>query len=213
MKNLTIILLIALLIPAAGVFGQMQWHEKDGNVEKEIVIIGGKGMGAGYGMDCDMSFGKGMGMRGHGMGMRGMGGHGIMAMAAMLELTDDQKTKIKKLALDHKLAAVDQRAAVKKADITLKALMHDEDADQGKVFAATDKLYALKAEVKKAAWSHHQKVKGLLTDEQRDKLKESKHGGGNMMFFGEPGEHGAMGMQGMHKGMQRKVIRIETDDD
>lgn len=210
MKNLTVILLVALLVPAAGVLGQMEWHDKD--VNKEVFIFESKGLGLGHGMDRDMFFGKGMG-KGMGMGMRGHGGLGIMAMADELGLTDDQKETIKKLALAHKLAAVDSRAAVQKAEIRLKALMHDEDADQGKVFAATDKLYALKAEVKKAAWSHHQKMKSILTDEQRDKLKQSKHGSGNVMFFGEPGEHGAMGMQGMHKGMQRKVIRIETDDD
>jgi Spy/CpxP family protein refolding chaperone len=201
MKNLTVILLIAMLVPAAGVLGQMQWHDKD--VNKEVFIFEGKGLGGGHGMDCDMG-------RGMDMGMRGRGGHGIMAMADQLGLTDDQKDKIKKLALDHKLAAVDSRAAVQKAEISLKALMHDDKADQGKVFAATDKLYALKAEVKKAVWSHHQKVKGLLTDEQRDKFKELRHGSGNAMFFGKPG---GMGARGMHKGMYRQVIEFETDDD
>lgn len=204
MKKLTIILLVALLVPAAGVLGQMQWHDKD--VNKEIFIFEGKGFGQGHGMNCDMGRGKGMGMRGH-------GGPGIMAMAEELSLTDVQKDKIKKLALEHKLAAVDSHAAVKKAEITLKALMHDEDSDQGKVFAAIDKLSALRADVKKAKYSHHQKVKSILTDEQRDKLKQSKHGSGNAMFFGESGKHGAMGMQGMHKGMQRKVIQFKTDDD
>ena len=197
MKKLTLILMIALLIPAAGVLGQMQWHEKDGNVEKEIVVIGGKGMGGGHGMDCNM----GPGMR-NGKGMRGHGGMGIMAMAEELGLTDDQKTKIQELALDHKLSAVDSHAAVKKAEITLKALMHDDDADQGKVFAGIDKLATLKADLKKAQYSHHQKVKGLLTDEQQDKLKELRFSGRNSMSFGGPGNKGAHGMKkGMRHGM------------
>ena len=201
MKKFTIILLIALLVPAASVLGQMQWRDKDAN--KEVFIFKGKGPGMGHGMNSDMGRGMGMGMRGH-------GGPGIMAMADELGLTDDQKAKIKKLALAHKLAAVDSHAAVRKAEINLRALMHDDKADQGEVFAAIDKLAALKADVKKAAWSHRQKVKGLLTDEQRDKLEELKCGFGNGMFFGQPR---GMGMQGMHKGMRRKVIEIEIDDD
>ncbi|MDH3890869.1 MAG: Spy/CpxP family protein refolding chaperone [candidate division Zixibacteria bacterium] len=196
MKKLTVILLVALLVPAAGVIGQMQWHEKDG--DKEVVIFEGKA----HGMDT----GKGRGMHGDKMmSKRGHGGHGIMAMADELGLSDDQKEQIKKLALGHKLASVDNHAAVKKAEITLKAMMHDGDSDQGKVFAAIDKLFALKADVKKASWSHHEKVKGLLTDEQRDKMKELKHRSGNVMFFGEPGEHGK------NKVMRRKVIEIEDD--
>ena len=196
MKKLTVILLIALLVPAAGVLGQMQWHDKDAN--KEIFIYETKGQGRG--MNHDM----GHGMR-QGMGMRGHGGHGIMAMAEELGLTDDQKENIQKLALDHQLAAVDSRAAVQKAEITLKALMHEDDADQGKVFAAIDKLATLKADVKKAGWSHHQKVKGLLTDEQLEKFKDSTFQGRNSMFFGEPGAHGK------NKVMRRKVIEFDDD--
>ena len=199
MKKLTLILMIALLIPAAGVLGQMQWQDKDTN--KEVFIYETKGQGRG--MNNDM----GHGMR-QGVGMRGHGGLGIMAMAEELELTDDQKENIQKLALDHKLAAVDSHAAVKKAEISLQALMHEDDADQGKVFSGIDKLATLKADVKKAAWSHHQKVKGLLTEEQQEKLKDSKLRGRNAMFFGEPGSKSAHGMK---KGMTRKVIHIDDD--
>jgi Spy/CpxP family protein refolding chaperone len=68
---------------------------------------------------------------------------------------------------------VDKRAAVKKAQIGLKALMLD-DADEGKVFAAIDKVTGLKAEIQKARFRHHQQMKALLTDEQVKKLSRSR---------------------------------------
>ncbi len=189
MKKQAIILLIVLLLPAAGVLAQMEWHDKD--MGEDVFIYKGKGPGMGHGMDCDKGFGpghgKGMGM---GMDMGEGGGCGVMAMAEKLELTDDQIEKIKKLKLEHQLAMVDSRAAVRKAEISLKALMCGDNADQSKVFAAIDKLAALKADIKKATWKHRQQVKSILTDEQREKMKSQKCMSGGSMMFGGPGEHG-----------------------
>ncbi len=191
MKKLTIIMLVALMIPATAVLGQMRWHDKD--VDKDVFIYQGKGPGMGHGMKCDMGPGKGMGMR----------GHGIMAMAEELGLTDDQKEKISTIATEFRLKQVDRNASVKKAQITLKALMRS-DADEGKVLAAIDEVARLKADVKKAQYSHHQQVKGLLTDEQVEKLKECRFDSKEFQFMGKPGRRG---------GMQRRIIEVEIDDD
>jgi Spy/CpxP family protein refolding chaperone len=190
MKKLTLLLLIALMIPAGLAFGQMQWHDKD--ADQEVFIFEGKGRG----FDGP---GKGCGM-GHGMKGCRPGMHGILAMADELGLTDDQKDKLRQMATEHQLAMVDKHAAVKKAQIALKALKHDE-ADDSKVLAAIDEVARLKADVQKAQYSHHQQVKGLLTEEQVQKMKSLHMKTGNMEFHGEPG----------HRGMKRRVIEFDTD--
>ena len=189
MKKLTIIMLIALLIPATTVLGQMRWQDQGG--DRDFMFFQGKGPG----FDGPR---MGQGMRGHGQGP-----HGIMGMADELGLTDDQKDRLQKMALENQLDMVDKRAAVKKAQIGLKALMLD-DADEGKVFAAIDKVTGLKAEIQKARFRHHQQVKALLTDEQVKKLKECRFDSKEFHFMGKPGRRG---------GMQRRVIEIEVDDD
>ena len=189
MKKLTIIMLIALMIPATTALGQMRWQDQGG--DRDFMFFQGKGSG----FD-----GPGMGprMRGHGQGP-----HGIMAMAEELGLTDDQKDRLQKMALGNQLEMVDKRAAVKKAQIGLKALMLD-DANEGKVFAGIDEVARLKADVKKQQYRHRQQMKALLTDEQVKKLKECRFESREFHFMGKPGRRG---------GMQRRVIEIEVDDD
>jgi len=190
MKKLTIILLIALLIPAGYAFGQGRWLDKDS--DKEVVIVQGKGPGGdGPGMGCGM----GPGMRG-----RGMGPHGIMAMADELELTDDQIGKLQTMTTQFQLEKVDKDAAVKKARISLQALMRD-DADEGKVFAAIDETSRLTADLRKMQHRHHQQMKALLTDEQREKLKNCRFDDDDSGFMGGPS----------HREMKRRIIELDTD--
>ncbi len=189
MKKLTIIMLIALLIPATTVLGQMRWHDRDGSCD--MLFFEGRGLGQG-------GPGMGQGMRGHGQGP-----HGIMAMAEELGLTDDQKDRLQKMALENQLEMVDKRAAVRKAQIGLKALMLD-NANEGKVLAAIDEVARLKADVKKQQYRHRQQMKALLTDEQVKKLKNCRFQSREFNFMGKPGKHG---------GMQRRIIEIEVDDD
>ena len=189
MKKLTIIMLIALMIPATTVLGQMRWHDRDGSCD--MLFFDGRGLGQG-------GPGMGQGMRGHGQGPMG-----IMAMADELGLTDDQKDRLQKMALGNQLDMVDKRAAVKKAQIGLKTLMLD-NANEGKVFAAIDEVTRLKADVQKQQYRHRQQMKALLTDEQVKKLRECRFESKEFHFMGKPGRRG---------GMQRRVIEIEVDDD
>jgi hypothetical protein len=64
MKKLTIIMLIALMIPATTVLGQMRWQDQGG--DRDFMFFQGKGPG----FDGPR---MGQGMRGHGQGP-----HGIM---------------------------------------------------------------------------------------------------------------------------------------
>ena len=111
---------------------------------------------------------------GQGMGMRdGMPGvQMILAAADDIKLTDEQKARLEKMQVDFQLAKVDQRAKVKKAGIRLRALKHDESANENEVMAAIDEVARMKADLHKMRYRHQRGIHNLLTDEQIDKLKE-----------------------------------------
>ncbi|MFH1686948.1 MAG: Spy/CpxP family protein refolding chaperone [bacterium] len=120
-----------------------------------------------------MRDGQGMGQRGctmQGRGGPGAGG-GLMAMADELQLTEQQADQIQKLQTEFRLQMVDQQAAVKKANIALRALMRD-DAPESKVTAAIDDLSAKKAQLQKQRYRHHQQIRSILTEEQQQKAKK-----------------------------------------
>ncbi|UCG60754.1 MAG: Spy/CpxP family protein refolding chaperone [Candidatus Zixiibacteriota bacterium] len=117
------------------------------------------------------------GPMGERQGMR-MGGHhgnpgvrGILAHADQINLTDEQRDKLESLMTEFRLAQVDRRAALEKAQIELKALERDE-ADLNAVNAAIDKVSKLKADMQKARYAHRHQVMSVLTDEQKDQLKK-----------------------------------------
>jgi Spy/CpxP family protein refolding chaperone len=104
------------------------------------------------------------------------------------------------MATQFRLEKVDKDAAVKKARITLRALMRD-DAGESQVSAAIDEVSRLNADLKKMQYRHHQQMKGLLTDEQQKKLKELRCDSPGFRGKGEPGQ----------RGMKRRVIEFDTD--
>ncbi len=123
---------------------------------------------------CDMPCCGPMGER---QGMR-MGGHhgnpgikGILAHADQINLTDEQRDKLQDLMTKFRLQQVDQKAALEKAQIELKALERDE-ADLNAVNAAIDKVSKLKADMQKARYAHRRQVMSVLTDEQKEQLKK-----------------------------------------
>jgi Spy/CpxP family protein refolding chaperone len=98
-------------------------------------------------------------------------GH-LLAMADELELTPDQIDKIKALQTSFQLQMVDMRAELQKARIEMRSLKQADNASETTVFAAIDQMSKKQAEIKKAAYSHREKVQAVLTDEQTAKLKE-----------------------------------------
>jgi len=151
----------------------------------------GKGMCDGQGPGQGRGQGECMapGMRGPG---GGPGGGGFMAMADELNLTDQQMDQLEKLRTEFRLQMVDQQAAVRKAEITLRALMRD-DAPESKITAAIDDLSAKKAAVEKQQYRHHQQMRAILTPEQQEKAKElrfDRRGDGNGPRGNRPGMRG-----------------------
>ncbi|SYZ74291.1 exported hypothetical protein [Candidatus Zixiibacteriota bacterium] len=133
----------------------------------------GQGMGMGKGMGMGMHQGR----SGNGMGMMMFQG-----MADKLGLDDKQKDQIMKLQEDHRLAMIDKRAELEKAQVKLRSMMTNNAPDKD-ILAAMDKIGLMKTDIQKARFEHMRQVKAVLTPEQLKKWQEMKPG----MKFDGPG--------------------------
>ena len=190
-KLFVLTVMLSMLMATALSAQQFQWNDEDGNVfvEKRIVTGGDRPF---------LGERRFMGKRQH----QGMGQPMLLCHADELDLTEKQISQIKELSTQFQLDKVDKKAELKKAQIMQKALMHDEDANERAVFSGIDEIAMLKADLKKMMYSHHQAVKNILTDEQKDKLKELRKGGlqKHMNFEGKEGKRGMRKKIGRHGG-------------
>lgn len=172
MKYFAIIAMLLLALPLA-LLGQPGEDAPKADVEKIIQMGPGHGpMGGPGGMECCAM----------GRGMKGRGGHGpgmdmLFRMADELELTVDQKARLEKMRTDFKLAVIDQQAKIKKTRILLGDLMRDDKAAASAVEAKIDEMARLRAEMAKMKYRHHEAVKAVLTDKQREMIKKKMEQG------------------------------------
>mgnify|MGYP000885049095 FL=1 len=168
---------------------------------------GGPGMGAGPQADCPMQQGAGpghgkggmMGEGRHGMmggrhggmggmgGMEGMGGPGLKALQA-LDLTPEQRTKVTEAIRDqqrkqHGFMGTMRELRWKQQDAQKGGF--NEDAAR-KHF---DAMAAIRKEMFEAHLATRKQIDGLLTPEQKAKLKDMRpgHGPGHGPGRGGPG--------------------------
>ncbi|MBI5612285.1 MAG: Spy/CpxP family protein refolding chaperone [Gammaproteobacteria bacterium] len=149
--------------------------------------------------------GRGMGMMGHGMmGMgHGMMGGGLGAFG-MLDLSDEQRTKVNKIfdaerrqhwVIGGKL--LDER-------IKLRDLLYADEPDPKKVGAVYGEIAKLRQQTIEAHVQAANQARAVLTAEQRDRLKQWRRGmmmGGQGMGAPGPGGRGPMGPGNMPGGM------------
>jgi len=102
---------------------------------------------------------------------KGFGVERILKIADEINLTDDQKDKLKSMATEFQLKKVDLEAEIEKGNILLRDLMHDESASESDVFKTIDRVTAFKADMKKMHYSHMKSAKNVLTNEQKEKLE------------------------------------------
>ena len=137
------------------------------------------------------------GHRGSGMhGRQHKSGEGIVRLLRMgdrIDLTDKQRDDLKKMQTDFQLERIDHKAETEKAKVRLHSMMRDE-APEAEVSSAIDRVYDLKAEMQKMQYMHRMKIKELLSDEQRTKLKELRQSQGargkEMGMRGKQGRRG-----------------------
>jgi len=107
-----------------------------------------------------------------GMGHHG-GGIGLLLMVGdKIDLTDQQRDRLKEMQTEFQMSQIDRKAELEKAQVRLRTLRYDQDAAEGDVFRAIDEMSRLRADMQKMRYQHRQQIKAVLTDEQVEKLKE-----------------------------------------
>ena len=89
-----------------------------------------------------------------------------------LGLSDDQKAKIKALKLSAKKHLISKKADIEIIGLDIKALMWEDTINTEEINKLIDKKYELKKEKAKALIGAYAALKGTLTKEQMEKLKE-----------------------------------------
>jgi len=115
--------------------------------------------------------------------------HCLLANAEELGLTDQQIDQIKEKFHSFKMQEIDARAEIKKTQLTLRMLRHDENSKESEVFRLIDDISRLRTDLQKARYSQHQEIKNILTDEQQQKIMELRKQKGE---FGPRGVRGKM---------------------
>jgi Spy/CpxP family protein refolding chaperone len=142
--------------------------------------MGGGGMGMMGGGMMDMMMGDGMG----GMGMMGMGpgtmmGGGMMGglgMLGMLDLTDEQRAKIRKIEDEQRKKNRELYGKIEDESVKLRDLYDADTPDARKIGAVYDKIFDLKREAIVAGIDAHNKARAVLTKEQQEQLKGLRRG-------------------------------------
>ncbi len=190
MKRITILIALAMLLLPLVLVAQQG---------KNDCAMGG-------GQMAGMHAGKGMMGRGMGMSMRGMGNcggpGGLMQLADQLQLTDQQRDKLKAMMTDHQVQNIDRRAALQKAEIKLTSSMRDQ-APTAEVNRAIDEVSRLRAELQKANYAHRSAMKGVLTADQVKKFDELRK---------DCCKDGLGGMRGCRHGMAPMAPGTDDDD-
>jgi Spy/CpxP family protein refolding chaperone len=157
-------------------------------------MMGGYGMGMGGGMmGMGMTGGGGMGMMGGG-GMGMMGGDGL-GMFGMLDLTDEQRTKISKIHDDLRKQHWAMMGKMMDEQNALRDLYQADVLDAKKIGAVYGNLGKLRQQMAETHVEAKNKIHALLTPEQRDQMRQWRRGGCGPMGMRPPGAP-ARGMMG-----------------
>ena len=157
-------------------------------------MTGGCPMGMGYGMGLGPGMmGGGMGM-GPGMGMGMMGGG--MGPYGMLDLSTDQQTKINKIHDETRRKNWATYGKIQDEQAKLRDLYMAEKRDTKAISAAVAGIQALERQVLETRLDAHNRMDALLTDAQREQLRQFRSGRG--MGYG--------GMMGGPGGMRRGMM-------
>jgi Spy/CpxP family protein refolding chaperone len=131
---------------------------------------------AGPGMDhgaMGHGFGMGPGAMGHGMRMGRGGMHGGLGPAlSQLDLTADQREKMKAAHEREQRKAIQARAEIQLAHLDLRKLMNAEKPDAKAIDAQIDRISTLRANLQKSHVATMLEFRASLTPDQQKKLRE-----------------------------------------
>ncbi len=143
--------------------------------------------GYGYGMGPGM-MGGGYGMMGP--GMMGGDGHGYMGMMGagalgMLDLTDEQRTKIEKIHIEERKQHLAVMGKMLDVQSKMRELYAADEPDPKKVGAVYGELAKLQQQMLETHVQASNQMQALLTKEQREQFKQWHRSG--------CGQRGSMG--------------------
>lgn len=128
------------------------------------------------------SRGHGM-MGGAGMGMMdgGMGGAGMMMepdrrMLGMLDISDEQRSKIKLLADELRHTNWSKQGLINDESAKLSELYQADKRDPAAIGGEYQKIFDLKRQMIETYLDTQNRIEAILTDEQRAKMKEARCG-------------------------------------
>jgi Spy/CpxP family protein refolding chaperone len=122
---------------------------------------------------------SGHGMQSHGKMMHGFADR-LLRHKQQLNLSDEQVTRLKALSLERDVAAIKAHAEVMLAARELRALVSDEKSELSIIEAKVNEQEQLEGKLKMIGIKAKRDAYGILTPEQRDKLKalreQMRHG-------------------------------------
>ena len=178
---------VALLLSGAGV-AAAEDDAAGGNP------MGTKGNCPMMGMGPGMGMGMGPGMMGGGMGMgpgMGMGMMGGMGPYGMLNLSAEQQGKINKIHDEARRKNWATLGKIQDEQAKLRDLYAADKRDSKAILAVVANAQTMQRQMLETMLDAHNRMDALLTDEQREQLRQFRSGMG-------PGMGGGYGM---HRGM------------
>ena len=129
--------------------------------------------------------GPGPGMGGPGFGMhrppmeRALGLDGgrwwnDQTLIDKLKLTEDQRTAMDQILLDHRKDLVDKRGTLEKAELDLEPMMQDDQPNESQVLGQIDKVAQARAELEKANARFLLAIRAKLSPDQWKELKAAR---------------------------------------
>jgi Spy/CpxP family protein refolding chaperone len=97
-------------------------------------------------------------------------------IAEEIGLNDQQKQQLEKISLDSRLKMIDLRADLEKQQVILGPMLETYHPDEAQVLAQVDKLSEARAALEKERVQSMLATRNVLTEEQWNKLKESRMG-------------------------------------
>ena len=142
-------------------------------------------------LSTSIAFAQGGPPQGGGRGSMHHPGNGMQGFRARraevmkeLDLTDAQKTKIADIRDRQMRKGIQQQADLRIASLDLGKLMRADKPDQRAIDSQIDKMATMRASLQKARIGAMLEMRSVLTDDQRQKLKDLRMKGGGGMGMG-----------------------------
>jgi Spy/CpxP family protein refolding chaperone len=187
MKRLTILILLLILTLVVSAFARQDEQKQAPTMKEKMPMMPGMMHGS---------------MQGMNHGMMKMSGGGPMGM---LNLNDDQKTKMQDLRLAHQKEIMPLRSELQKEEVGLKLEIIADKFNESKVKSIQNEISRLRSDLAMKMVLHQRAVRDLLNPDQKKKFDEhilsaGPMGAGQMMGGGMMGRGGMKGPGGVRGG-------------